>query len=530
MNKLAYFLSGALLLFCGTSRAAVSVGVLFDEDTHLVDVPSDFWTANSNLIVSAIGGAFSSPGVSVHASTHAPGGSDALTWTQSGTTGSRPAAAAGNAGYLYYNTTTATLQRSDGSTWSDVALNDADLAVIAAAAGASNLVGSGDTTLHYHAADRARANHTGTQAWSTLTSTPTTRAGYGITDVPLYTELLDDAPTNSSFYGRLGGAWSIPAVANVTGLQTALDNRQATNGALTTLATLNGSGLTNLNGAAISSGQIPIARMATGTPDGTKFVRDDGTLASPGGGGVPAAGVFGSAFMSTGSATNWYTFRRMDRIHDDLDWGAVPVSAGTSWAIATSSGAGAAGTIQSGETNATGVVRSSTGTTATGWFAFTFGQTLLFGTNNIYEAATRIKLPVLSSATERYFVHAGFYDAASTNATDGAYFQYVHDANSGNFTYVCRSNAVTTASANGTVGPAADTWVSLRVMVDVNAGNAYFYVNDVLDATVAGPPTGAGRYTAFRVQIEASGGSTGTGADLMDVDYADRTILYGVTR
>lgn len=27
--------------------------------------------------------------------------------------------------------------------------------------------------------------------------------------------------------------------------------------------------------------KIPIANLATGTPDGTKFIRDDGTLASP---------------------------------------------------------------------------------------------------------------------------------------------------------------------------------------------------------------------------------------------------------
>lgn len=34
----------------------------------------------------------------------------------------------------------------------------------------------------------------------------------------------------------------------------------------------------------ITSGVLPIARIATGTPDGTKFVRDDGTLATPSGG------------------------------------------------------------------------------------------------------------------------------------------------------------------------------------------------------------------------------------------------------
>lgn len=331
----------------------------------------------------------------------------------------------------------------------------------------------GDATNHYHAADRARANHTGTQAWSTLTATPTNRAGYGIVDVPIYTELLDDAPTNSSFYGRLGGAWSVPVVADVAGLQTALDN--------------------------------------IGAP-------------------VPAAGTLGSVFASTGTETNWYTFRRMDRVHDDLDCGAVPVSAGSSWVLNVASGGSAGASVANAETNATGVIRLTTGTTATGSSYLGFGQTILFGPGNVYEAATRIKLPVLSSATERFFVHAAFYDSATTNATDGAYFQYVHDANSGNFTYVCRSNAVTTASANGTVGPVADTWVSLRCIADANTSTAYFYVNDVLDGTVAGIPTGAGRYTAFRVQIEASGGSTGTGADLMDVDYGDRTILYGVTR
>lgn len=34
----------------------------------------------------------------------------------------------------------------------------------------------------------------------------------------------------------------------------------------------------------VTSGVLPISRIATGTPDGTKFVRDDGTLATPPGG------------------------------------------------------------------------------------------------------------------------------------------------------------------------------------------------------------------------------------------------------
>lgn len=59
-----------------------------------------------------------------HASSHAPGGSDALPWTTihgKGNTAGRPAAASTNAGYLYANTSTNTLQRSTGAAWEDIA-------------------------------------------------------------------------------------------------------------------------------------------------------------------------------------------------------------------------------------------------------------------------------------------------------------------------------------------------------------------------------------------------------------------------
>ncbi|MBA3591385.1 hypothetical protein [Methylibium sp.] len=59
-----------------------------------------------------------------HQTSHAPGGTDALPWTTihgRGTTAAKPAAAAGNAGYLYFDTTLAKLQRSTGAAWEDVA-------------------------------------------------------------------------------------------------------------------------------------------------------------------------------------------------------------------------------------------------------------------------------------------------------------------------------------------------------------------------------------------------------------------------
>lgn len=41
-----------------------------------------------------------------------------------------------------------------------------------------------------------------------------------------------------------------------------------------------------LDASQVTSGQFVMARLASGTPDGTKFVRDDGTLAAAGGGGA----------------------------------------------------------------------------------------------------------------------------------------------------------------------------------------------------------------------------------------------------
>ena len=54
-----------------------------------------------------------------------------------------------------------------------------------------------------------------------------------------------------------------------------------------------------------SGDKVPIAAIATGTPDGTKFVRDDGTLAAPSGGGLPTLVVV-SGTTQTAAAGNHY--------------------------------------------------------------------------------------------------------------------------------------------------------------------------------------------------------------------------------
>lgn len=58
-----------------------------------------------------------------HTASHAPAGTDALPWSTihgRGTTAAKPAAAAANAGYLYFDTDLVKLQRSTGAAWEDV--------------------------------------------------------------------------------------------------------------------------------------------------------------------------------------------------------------------------------------------------------------------------------------------------------------------------------------------------------------------------------------------------------------------------
>lgn len=66
--------------------------------------------------------------------------------------------------------------------------------------------------------------------------------------------------------------------ANISGSAAITDSKLAQ---LTTAGKVSGAALTLLGSIPSGAGVVPIANLATGTPDGTKFIRDDGTLQLP---------------------------------------------------------------------------------------------------------------------------------------------------------------------------------------------------------------------------------------------------------
>ena len=124
----------------------------------------------------------------------------------------------------------------------------------------TDLTDAGDSALHFHASDRARANHTGTQLLATI-SDAGTMAGQNANNIAVTGGYINGIHVDS------GGV----------------------------LLKTNAGKLLVRNTGDTADAQIEIASIATGTPDGTKFVRDDGTLAVPAGGGGGSGDVVGPA-------------------------------------------------------------------------------------------------------------------------------------------------------------------------------------------------------------------------------------------
>lgn len=213
-----------------------------------------------------------------------PSGPVVLDINALGTLASRPAASSHNAGYHYFanDDNGGTLYQSDGSSWVQVAQH---LTLIVA--DIPNLPASIITSGVFAIGRLATGAPTGSK-FVRDDGTLAVPAGSGgtVTSVALAlpAELtVSGSPVTGS--GTLTGAWA-SAAANSAFM--------GPNGSSGTPAfrSLVAADIPNFDAAKVTTGTFAIGRLASGTPDGTKFVRDDGTLAVPSGSGASSSASY----------------------------------------------------------------------------------------------------------------------------------------------------------------------------------------------------------------------------------------------
>jgi hypothetical protein len=78
----------------------------------------------------------------------------------------------------------------------------------------TDLTDAGDSALHYHATDRARANHTGTQAMSTISDLPTLASGT-YTPTPTNATNISASTAHSAQYLRVGSVVTVSGKVDI---------------------------------------------------------------------------------------------------------------------------------------------------------------------------------------------------------------------------------------------------------------------------------------------------------------------------
>jgi hypothetical protein len=185
----------------------------------------------------------------------------------------------------------------------------------------------------------------------------------------------------------------------------------------------------------------------------------------------------------------------------------------------TNAGTGSGNANIAAEVGHPGILRLTTGNTATGTASIrsSLAPILLGGGTTSCEAMVRV--PVLSDATNIFIWWAGFTNNVSAEATNGLYFRGV-----GNVIEATLMNAGV-RTILGSIVTTAGAWRKLRV--ETNGITATFFVDGISIASVTVNLTGVGKETGTGLGILKS---AGTNARTIDSDYLYYSHVFTVPR
>lgn len=234
--------------------------------------------------------------------------------------------------------------------------------------------------------------------------------------------------------------------------------------------------------------------------------------------------IVGSTSGSSSGGSLISSLSTMAEVYED--WLGGNAVGSTGWAAATTSGAGANGAMLAAEAAHPGIVRYSTGTTATGRAKNRKSADFLMLGGGAVTFEYLVRLSALSTGTERYTVDIGLGDAVVAGEdTDAVKFRYNDSVAGGDWQGVCRSNGTETILDTGVI-PVAGAWTRLRGVVNADATSVEFFINGTSVGTVAtNIPAAAGRELSLKFGIEKSIGLTNVD---LDVDYI--YLMKAVTR
>lgn len=195
--------------------------------------------------------------------------------------------------------------------------------------------------------------------------------------------------------------------------------------------------------------------------------------------------------------------------------------------VAAQSGTGAStGLANIPDAGSAGVISATTGSTATGRTALRSTSATLNLGQGPCQLAARVRVPILSTATERFAFRVGFGDVDTGDMVDGLYFEY-DESVSANWRCKSANNSARTTVDSG-VAVAINTWYVLEVFLSAGGTTATYYINNSLVATITtNIPTASGRDTGVGFWLIKSAGTT---ARTILLDYLGARQKYNTAR